>query len=242
MLAGFFLYNIHMNHISDYAELMDNLKRQADSSYRDFSMKICTSEHHFLGVRVPQIRKNASQVPKDKIEEFIAFSPANYEAVLLRGFLIARLPYTQMLSWFDSQLEYVDDWSTCDIFCSAIGKAIRKNKEDFFEKKIRKLLNDEREFAVRVGLVLLKCCYVEEKYLRFIFEETDKLSSREEYYVKMGIAWLISECFIKYPSATMDYLLKSKLPTWTFNKSISKICDSCRVDKETKELLRRVRK
>ena len=191
---------------------------------------------------MPQIRKLANRIPKEKIEDFIGVCPSTYEEVLLRGFLIARLPYEQMLKYFNSQLKYIDDWSTCDLFCSAVSKLVRKNKEDFFKKKIMELLDDEYEFTVRVGLVLLKCCYMEPDYLECIFSEADGLSSREEYYVKMGIAWLISECFIKFPSETTSYLSKSKTPVWIFNKTISKICDSYRVDTETKNLLRKMRK
>ena len=127
-----------MNTINSYAELTDRLKRCTDKKYRDFSMKICTSNHKFLGVRVPKIRECAKQVPSAKIEEFITNHPETYEEILLRGFLIARLPYQDMLKWFDSQLKYIDDWSTCDLFCSAISKLVQKNKEDFLKKKIKK--------------------------------------------------------------------------------------------------------
>ena len=228
--------------ISSYPELIDKLEQNADSKFRAFSMKISASKHRYLGVRVPQIRKYASQVPSEKIEEFIKVQSASYEEVLLRGFLIARLPYEYMLKHFDSQLKYIDDWSTCDLFCSAISKSVKKNKKDFFKKKITKLLAAKSEFTTRVGLVLLKCCYIESDYLKFIFAEADRLSSREEYYVKMGLAWLISECFIKFPTGTTDYLVRSKMPAWTFNKTISKICDSYRIDAETKNLLRKMRK
>lgn len=231
-----------MSTIDDYADLRDFLKQSADDKYRDFSMKICTSKHPFWGVRVPQIRKYANQVSEEKIEEFIAINPAAYEEVLLRGFLIAKLPYDRMLKYFDSQLKYIDDWSTCDLFCSAIGKTVKKNKDEFIEKKIQKLLDSKHEFITRIGLVLLKCCYIESTYLKYIFAQTDRLSSRDEYYVKMALAWLISECFIKYPSETMDYLSKSKMPAWTFNKTISKICDSYRIDTEMKKILKKMRK
>lgn len=231
-----------MSKIDDYAKLRDCLEQSIDEKYRDFSMKICRSKHPMLGIRVPQIRKFTKQIPSDKIEKFIKVRPLNYEEVLLRGFLIARLPYDNMLKWFDSHLEYIDDWSTCDLFCSAISKLVQKNKADFFEKKITKLLNDKHEFTMRVGLVILKCSYIEPDYLRFVFATADKLSDNEEYYVKMGLAWLVSECFIKYPSATTDYLSRSKMPDWTFNKTISKICDSYRLDLETKNLLRKMRK
>ena len=231
-----------MKIIGDYLESRGELERNTDDKYRDFTMKICTSKYQILGVRVPQIRKIAKQVPLEKIEEYIGIYPATYEEVLLRGFLIARLPYEDMLKCFDSHLAYIDDWSTCDLFCSAISKLVQKNKEDFLRKKIVKLLDSGQEFTIRVGLVLLKCCYIEPVYLKYIFAEVDRLSNYEEYYVKMGLAWLVSECFIKFPSDTMDYLLKSKMPVWTFNKTISKICDSYRVDTEEKSLLRKIRK
>ena len=231
-----------MDRTKNYTQLISDLKRSADNKYRDFSMKICTSKHQMLGVRVPQIRKIAKQVPPEKIEEFIKVRPKTYEEVLIRGFLIARLPYEDMLKCFDSQLKYIDDWSTCDLFCSAINKLVQKNREDFLKKKITKLLDDKREFTIRVGLVSLKCSYIELDYLKFIFATADKLSNHEEYYVKMGLAWLISECFIKYPSATTEYLLRSKMSVWMFNKTISKICDSYRVDAQTNNLLREMRK
>ena len=231
-----------MSQIDDYAKLRDCLEQSIDKKYREFSMKICQSKYPMLGIRVPQIRKYAKQIPLDKIEKFIKVRPLNYEEVLLRGFLIARLPYDNMLKWFDSHLEYIDDWSTCDLFCSAISKLIQKNKADFFEEKLIKLLSSKHEFTVRVGLVILKCSYIEPDYLKYIFTEVDKLSNREEYYVKMGLAWLVSECFIKFPSVTMEYLSKSKMPAWTFNKTISKICDSYRIDTEMKKTLKKMRK
>lgn len=73
-------------------------------------------------------------------------------------------------------------------FCSAISKTVKGNKEDFLEKKITKLLDDKYEFRTRVGLVLLKCCYIEPAYLKYIFAEADRLSDRGEYYAKNGIS------------------------------------------------------
>lgn len=231
-----------MKQILDYRELKAELLKSKDKKYREFSMKICPSKRQIIGVRVPIIKKIVNFVPKEKIENFLEEKPGFYEEVLARGFLIARMPYEQMLKWFDSQVKYIDDWSTCDLFCSVIGKNVRKNKADFYEKTVIKLLNDKREFHARVGLVILKCCYVELDNLEMIFKHVESLGRREEYYVKMAIAWLISECFIKFPTATTSYLVSSNLPAWTFNKAISKTCDSFRVDKETKKLLKNMRK
>jgi hypothetical protein len=54
----------------------------------------------------------------------------------------------------------------------------------------------------------------------------------------MAIAWLLAECFIKIPDETFSYMKTSKLPKWTFNKTISKVSDSYRVDEDTKKMLK----
>jgi 3-methyladenine DNA glycosylase AlkD len=58
----------------------------------------------------------------------------------------------------------------------------------------------------------------------------------------MAIAWLLAECFIKYPDETFGYLKQSNLEKWTFNKTLSKICDSCRVPSEAKQQIKLLRK
>ncbi len=122
------------------------------------------------------------------------------------------------------------------------SKLIRHHKTEFFETKVEKLLESGQEFPIRAGLVILKCTYIEPEYLAAIFDRVESLKDHEAYYVRMSIAWLLAECFIKFPSATTSYLAVSNLPSWTFNKTISKICDSYRVDDDTKTLLRKMRR
>lgn len=45
-----------------------------------------------------------------------------------------------------------------------------------------------------------------------------------------------------YADETLGYLRVSRLPVWTFNKTISKICDSYRVEAGVKDILRKMRK
>ena len=167
--------------------------------------------------------------------------PVAFEEVLARGFVVASLPHEEMLEWFDSQVGYIDDWCACDTFCSAL-KSVKKRRAEFFDEKIEGLLGDSREFAARVGLVLLKCYYVDFDWLGVIFDRVEGLGGRDEYYVKMAVAWLVAECFIKFPEDGFAYLQVSKMPKWTYNKAISKICDSYRVTPEMKDVLRKMRK
>lgn len=231
-----------MKQINDYREMRLALASLAEDEYREFTMKGIPSERPFIGVRIPLIREIAAKVSNEKITEFLAVKPVAIEEVLARGMLIARLPYDKMMEWFDSQIDYIDNWCTSDVFCSGLKKQIKTRREEFFERKVEPLLEDKREFAVRVGLVLLKSYYLDFDYLAVIFDRVEKLADRKEYYIRMAIAWLVAECFIKYPEETLAYLRISKMPKWTYNKTISKACDSFRVEPEAKEMLKAMRR
>lgn len=72
--------------------------------------------------------------------------------------LVCRLPYEEIVasrdelhskSWFDSQINYIDNWCTCDNFCSGMCRKIRKHREEFLELKVDRLL-DEKRRSVRL--------------------------------------------------------------------------------------------
>ena len=241
-----------------YSEFRTKLITLADENYRNFSMKSIPCERPFLGVRIPEIRKLTKEIPPENFAKFLNESPVAIEEVLARGFLIARLDYETMLKYFDSQVELLDNWCTVDTFVAALRKSVKNHESDFLEQKVKPLLESKNEFALRTGLVCLLDFYVKSEYLELIFAYADKINSRilvekssdsnksgspkpgeSNYYVKMALAWLFAECFIKYPDETHDYLSTTKLDRWTYNKTISKICDSYRVDKTVKQELRR---
>lgn len=220
------------------SEFRFELANLADEKYREFVMNGTPSERPFLGVRIPQIRGLVAKVPRENYIEFLDARPVVFEELIARGFIIAKLPYEEMLKYFDSQVDQIGDWGSCDTFCASLRLEVKKHREEFLEFKIEKLLKDPREFAVRIGLVLLLVAYVDFDYLWLIFDRVESLKDREEYYIRMAIAWLVAECFVKFPDETYGFLKKTRLPKWTFNKAISKICDSRRVSPEAKEQLK----
>ena len=225
-----------------YSVFQTKLVSLADDKYREFSIRGIPCDRPFLGVRIPQIRKLVKEIPSEQLEEFIKAKPLAIEEVIARSFAIARLPYEKMLEKFNSQIQYLDNWCTVDTFCAALRKTVKHHEEDFLDKKVENLLSSKDEFAVRAGVVCLLDFYVKPEYLYLIFDRIESLKNREEYYIKMAIAWLLAECFIKYPEITRDYLNRSKLDKWTFNKAISKICDSYRVDNDAKAEVKKLRK
>lgn len=225
-----------------YQDFYAKLIRSADKKYREFSMRNLPCNRPFLGVRIPEIKKLVKEIPPEKFIEFLDTSPRAVEEVLARGFLIARLSYEEMLKFFDSQIKLLDNWCAVDTFCAALKKTVKSHEKDFLNRKVKPLLKSKNEFAIRTGIVCLLDFYVDPKYLTLIFDYAEYLKNRDEYYVKMALAWLLAECFIKFPDKTLAYLKISNLNKWTFNKTISKICDSYRVDKNVKQKIKTLRK
>jgi 3-methyladenine DNA glycosylase AlkD len=79
--------------------------------------------------------------------------------------------------------------------------------------------------------------FVTEEYIDQVLPLLDQVR-HEGYYVKMGVAWAISVCYVKYPEKTMEYLKKSALDDFTYNKSLQKILESYRVDQASKAIIR----
>lgn len=58
----------------------------------------------------------------------------------------------------------------------------------------------------------------------------------------MGLAWLISVLYIKYEDLTYELLKNKRLDNFVINKAISKINDSYRKSKKTKQRLKGLRR
>ena len=116
---------------------------------------------------------------------------------------------------------------------------MKKGKETVWQF-IQPYLISPKEFEIRFGIVML-FHYVDEEHIDALLAYADTFS-HDAYYARMAMAWMISICFIKFPEKTMEYLKQSKLDNWTYNKSLQKTIESLRVDKETKDILRGIKR
>lgn len=221
----------------DYEEYITYLKSKKEQEYKKFQERLTPTKYEILGLRVPIQRKIAREILKGNAFSFLKFCQSNYyEEVNIEGFVIAGLSNKE--KYLDSFTSKIDNWAICDSFCSSWK--IKEEEKDFYYEKIKEFLKSDKTFTIRVGLVLLLTTYVEEKYVSNILLLVNSIK-KEEYYVQMAKAWLVAECFIKYPKKTLPYIKEQKLNKFTQNKTISKICDSYRVSKEVKEKLKSYR-
>ena len=61
---------------------------------------------------------------------------------------------------------------------------------------------------------------------------------KEDYYIKMMIAWYFSESLIKQWNSAIQVLKEERLDVWTHNKTIQKAIESYRITEEQKIYLR----
>ena len=62
------------------------------------------------------------------------------------------------------------------------------------------------------------------------------------YYAKMAVAWAVSVYFAAFPDEMLTYLQDGhKLDEFTYKKSLQKITESYRVDKEMKKIIKEMR-
>ena len=107
--------------------LSSELAKLTDTAYLKNNKTTIPTNWPMLGVRIPEIKKLVQKIPKEEIPNYLETKPENHEEILARGFLIARLPYEEMLKYFDSQIALFDNWCTVDTFCAALRKSVKKN-------------------------------------------------------------------------------------------------------------------
>ena len=225
----------------DYHLFINYLNSLSDIKYKEFSSKIGTSKN-VIGVRIPLIRSLAKAIALGDYQGFIRLNTHNTrEEIIIHGLILGyiKIPFTDLLMMIDEFLKYNNSWETNDTTVSNL-KVFKKNRVEGL-KYIEILVKSDNPYTIRFGLILLLAYYKDNIYTDTILSTIDNISSTE-YYVKMGAAWLVQEEYIHAPLATLKWLKRTNIDTFTYNKSISKICDSYRVSKKDKETLKKMRR
>lgn len=82
------------------------------------------------------------------------------------------------------------------------------------------------------------------QYLDFIFQRLAK-NHTEGYYAQMAAAWLLAECFVTCPKPTWDFINhkgRDTMDIYTYNKALSKICESKNPSSEIKLKIKALKK
>ncbi|AIF51026.1 DNA alkylation repair protein [Pelosinus sp. UFO1] len=214
----------------------------AEEEYQKFSAALLPNIDNVLGVRLPLLRKLAKEIAKGDWQKFMAMAELEYfEEVMLKGMVLGYVKgdIEEILSYVADFVPLIDNWSVCDSFCIGL-KFTQDNKERVWQF-LQSYLNSTQEYEIRFGVVMLINFYIEDRYIKEVLIRLDNVKLKG-YYAKMAVAWAVSICFVKLPKPTMEYLYGNTLDDFTYNKALQKITESYRVDKETKDLIRSMKR
>lgn len=223
-------------------DLRDKLFELSDDKFKTFHSRLCPNTDNIIGVRLPLLRQLAKEIAKGDWRNFLSNSKEEYyEEILINGLVIAyaKCDVEERLNYIESFVPKIDNWAICDSFCNTL-KFVNKNKEIMWEF-IQSYLKSYNEFEIRFAVVIILNYYITEDYIDLVLKTLDNIK-HDGYYVKMAIAWAISMCFVKFEEKTMAYLKDNSLDDFTYNKSLQKICESLRIDKNTKELIKSMKR
>lgn len=213
-----------------------------DEEYQKFSSALLPNIDTVLGVRLPALRKLAKGIAKEDWRKFIATADSEYfEEVMLQGMVLGyvKADIEEILQYVGDFVLKIDNWSVCDSFC--IGLKFTKDNMERVWNFIQPFLSSKKEYEARFGVVMLLDFYVNEEYIDKVLKLLDN-TKQDGYYVKMAVAWAVSICYVKLPERTMQYLKNNTLDDFTYNKSLQKITESLQVDKETKAIIRSMKR
>lgn len=222
--------------------IRDELKELAEEEYMKFSSSLLPGAKNVLGVRLPKLRKIAKEIVKGDWRTYLeTYDNYYFEEIMLQGMVIgyAKSDIEEILKYASDFIPNIDNWSLCDSFCS--GLKITKNNRDRAYKFLQHYLFSNKEFYVRFGIVMLLNYFIESEYIERVLSVLDKIK-HEGYYVKTAAAWALSICYIKLPGKTLKFLQNNNLDDFTYNKALQKITESFRIDKETKAVIKSMKR
>ncbi len=226
-----------------YLEIQKNLKSLSDEKCKEISKKLIPNieKERTLGVRIPKLRDLAKSIAKsNKWLEYIENNQNNYtEETTLEGLIIGylKIDEKEKIKYIKNFIEKIDNWATCDVVCSTLKFKDKKLLWDF----ILPYSKEKSEYKIRFFAIMVLAHFIENEYINTILEIFDKIKTKD-YYAQMGIAWALSIIYIKFPQITMNYFKNCNLDNFIYNKSLQKIIESNRVNKETKDIIKQIKR
>lgn len=224
--------------------LRQQLSALGDPDYRRFNAGLLPGVTDMLGVRMPQLRKLARKILRDDWRGWLAAIEAVdapcYEERLLQGLVIsmAPCPIAERLDYTRRFVPRIDNWAVCDTFC----RKLRADERAAVWEFIRPYFRSEAPYAIRFAVVTALQNFTDTEHLEELLELLSAIR-HEHYYVRMGVAWAVAECYSNAPERMFEWLNDDcPLDDWTYNKALQKIIESLRTPEAVRETMRTMKR
>ncbi len=220
--------------IKEFNNFLQTLK---NANKTIWTQKIYATAKPCLAIKVPVLREIAKQINNGNVEQFLKNQTRKYiEDDIIFALLINFCKnYEQQKKLVLEFLKNVDSW-----VCTDTIKIDKRANFDCVLKFSKKLITKKELFLRRFAFVQLLKYAKNKQCIGAIFELIEKCVNEKEYYVNMAICWLICEICIYFPENTENFLInykntyKNDNNMFVLKKSISKCCDSFRIDNNLK--------
>ena len=205
-----------------------------DEKYRQGHIRIINAlpGRRILGLHLPEMKQVAKELAKqaDAREVLHSFEREHrkerfglaYEETLVWGLTINALKCTpeERFSLLASYIPVLDNWAVCDSFCCNAKWAQKLPPQTLWEFLLP-YFHSNQEFQVRFAIVMSMCYLMKEEWLPAVFSQLETLglskiqseytSLPSPYYVRMGMAWLLTTALAKFPDETRAFVNASSL-------------------------------
>lgn len=222
--------------------IRERMHSLAEEDYKEFSQKLIPDEKHVLGIRLPALRKLAKEIAKEDFRTYLYEAldelgeDSFHEEIMLAGLVIgaAKMEREERRSYLDRFVPHIRNWAVCD--SSVNGYKFMEKEPDYWFSYLLEFKNSKEEFELRYMIVSMMSHFVDETHIDEILSLCNEIR-HEGYYTKMGVAWTIQVCYVKFPEKTRSLIENSAMDDFTHNKAIQKIRESYRVSPEEKAYL-----
>ena len=228
-----------------WTDLRYDLNEIKEDSYREFSEKL-SPKIKILGVRIPLVRKIAISYLKKYTPQDLLSTPlpdnAFLEEKLCKAIFIGRAKISEQdrLVYIKDFIKYIDGWAICDGFCSELKSA--KTNQKLYFNLVRKCFKTRKSpFSLRFACVMSLMYFSAGEYVDEVISYLNNIDT-EEYYVHMGVAWLIATLYTKNGPYILDKLNSISIDDKTYNKALQKITESNTISKEKKNEIRKLKR
>lgn len=228
-------------------KVLELLGSMSEEKFRAFSAGLMGKEVKMLGVRLPKLRKLSKQIAKEDgflyLDETEIIAGQSYmEEIMLYGMVIGQMKTNieALFPYIDKYVAQIDNWSTCDSFCSGL-KQTKQQMGEMWDY-LQSYLCSDKEYHIRFAVVMFINYYISEEYIDKLLKTFDEIH-HEAYYVKMAVAWALSICLVKYWDKTIGYMesKENHLDDFTYIKALQKGRESLCLTAEQKQYLKELK-
>ena len=222
--------------------IRERLLGLAEEDYKEFNKKLLPGVEHVIGIRLPAMRKLAREAAKEDFRSYLneardkVGAASFYEEVMMQGLILgyAKMEREERAEYLDEFVPKIGNWAVCD--SCVTGYKFMKKEPEFWFDYLLKFRDSREEFELRFMIVAMMSHFVDDAHIDEILRCCNEIR-HDGYYTKMGVAWTVQVCYVKFPEKTRHFLETDTMDDFIHNKAIQKIRESYRVSREEKEEL-----